>query len=201
MKKREKVETPEEKEKRFKDRFHKLLNAANSHAASPKAIEAFQETVADCRREGFEFWRETNVRSPLEAALWVVLEVDAQKVLGGAIPVVWKEQAKDFLKESGHADASPIEKTLIEHAAVCWLRLSAMEIYYSAAMNANNTLTKAAFIDKRLTLTQRRYARAVETLSRFRMMAEATRLLEARADAAGAARRVNNMRTLKAVTA
>jgi hypothetical protein len=198
---KKKVETPEEKEKRFKDRFNKLLNAANSHRASEQAIKAFQDVVADCRREGFEFWRESNVRSPLEAALWVVLEVDAKKVLGGAIPTIWTEQAKDFLKDSGHADASPIEKTLIEHAAVCWLRLAAMEIYYSAAMRAEgNTLARCAFVEKRLMLTQKRYARAVETLTRHRMMAMATRLLEARADATGAARRVNNLRTLKALS-
>jgi hypothetical protein len=142
------------------------------------------------------------VRSPLEAALWVVLEVEAKKVLGGGIPVVWKEQAKDFLKDSGHAEATPVEKTLIEHAAVCWLRLAAMEIYYSAVMStAGNTLERCAFTEKRLTLAQRRHARAVETLSRFRMMSEATRILEARTGAAGAARRVNNMRTVKAVTA
>jgi len=202
MSKQKKVETPEEKEARFKDRFNKLLSAANSHTASPVAVKAFQETVAECRAAGFEFWRGTNVRSPLEAALWVVVEVDATRVLCGAIPVIWKEQAKDFLKDSGHAEATPIEKTLIEHAAVCWLRLAAMEIYYSAAMRAEgNTLARCAFVEKRLMLTQKRYARAVETLTRHRMMAEAARLLEARADASGAARRVNNMQTLKAATA
>jgi hypothetical protein len=201
MKKEKKVETPEEKEARYKDRFTKLLKAANSQTASPAAVTAFQETVAECRAAGFEFWRETNVRSPLRAALGVVLDIDARTVLGGAIPTIWTEQARDFMKESGIDDATPIEKTLIEHAAVCWIRLSAMEIYYTAAMRAQGNTTKwLSFVETRLTLTQRRYARAIETLARFRMMAEATRLIEARADAAGAARRVNNMRTLKAVT-
>lgn len=128
------------------------------------------------------------------------MDIDARAVLGGAIPTIWTEQARDFMKESGIDDATPIEKTLIEHAVVCWIRLSAMEIYYTAAMRAQgNTAKWLSFVEKRLTLTQSRYARAVETLTRFRMMAEATRLIEARADAAGAARRVNNMKTLKAM--
>ncbi|HEV7904212.1 MAG TPA: hypothetical protein VGO96_10250 [Pyrinomonadaceae bacterium] len=90
---------------------------------------------------------------------------------------------------------------MIEHMAVCWMRLAVMEIYYSAAVGGQGSLKFLEFAEKRLTLAQRRYARAVETLSKYRMMVQATRLLEARADAAGAERRVNNMRTLKAVNA
>jgi hypothetical protein len=52
MQRQPKVERPEEKEKRFKDRFNKLLSAAKSHTASPKAIEAFQDIVAECRAAG-----------------------------------------------------------------------------------------------------------------------------------------------------
>jgi len=203
MKKRvEKVETPEEKEARMWTLFNKLLNAANSQTAPPAAVKAFRDVVEDCRKMGFRFWRERRVRSPMEAALWVVLDVDAPKLMGGAIPVIWHQQALDFLKDSGHDDAPMMEQALIEHAAVCWSRLALMEIYYSAAHRATgNSIKWLEFTEKRLMLTQRRYARSVETLSKFRMMSEATRLLEARADAAGAARRVNNMRTLKAVTA
>ncbi|HZH91585.1 MAG TPA: hypothetical protein VEX70_13325 [Pyrinomonadaceae bacterium] len=202
MKKQKKVETPEEKEARMWTLFNKLLNAANSQTASPVAVKAFRDVVEDCRKAGFNFWREKRVRNPLEAALFVVVDVDAPKLMGGAIPTIWQQQAIDFLSDSGHDDAPMMEQTLIEHAAVCWVRLAVMEVYYSAAHRATgNSIKWLEFTEKRLILAQRRYARAVETLSRFRMMAEATRLLEARADAAGAARRVNNMRTLKAVTA
>ncbi len=180
--------------------FNKLLNAANSQTAPPAAVKAFRDVIEDCRKMGYRPWRDHRVRSPMEAALWVVLDVDAPQLMGGAIPVIWHQQALDFLKDSGHNDAPMMEQTLIEHAAVCWSRLALMEIYYSAAMRATgNSIKWLAFVEKRLTLAQRRYARSLETLARFRMLAETTRLLEAKADAAGASRRLNNMKTLKAV--
>lgn len=201
MKKIKKVETEEQKKERLWTLFNKMLNAANKQGASPLAVKAFRETVEDCRKAGFIFWREKSVRSPLKAALHVVVDVEAPKLIGGAIPIIWGEQVEDFLAELGHADAPMVEQTLIEHAAVCWMRLSVMEIYYTGAMAATGNSAKwLAFVEKRLTLTQRRYARALETLERVRMMSAATRLIEARADAAGAARRVNNMRTLKALS-
>jgi len=194
MKKREL--TTEETEAALKDRFHKLLDAANKRDAPAGAVKAFQAVTQEARRAGFYFWRHENVRSPLEAALFTVVDVDGTKMLGGAIPLVWQEQAKDFLEDLGHADAPPVEKTLIEHAAVCWIRIALMEIHYTATCAAaSNTLKRIEWIERRLTLAQRRFTRAVESLAKVRALTAATRLMESRTDAVSAAKRLNNVRT------
>jgi len=183
MKRKEQVETPEEKRDRLWKYFNKTLAAANKQEASPVVVKAFRAAMEECKDAGFHFWRERSVRSPLEAALRVIVDTEAPKLIGGAIPVIWAEQARDFLMESGHAEASTLEKTLIEHAAVCWMRLSLMEIYYTAVNGADgNTLKRLEYVERRLMLAQRRFTRAVESLGRVRMMQAATRLIESRTE-------------------
>ena len=113
MKKKEKVETPEEKEARMWTLFNNLLNAANKQDAPAPAVKAFRQIVEDCRDAGFNFWREKRVRNPLEAALFVVVDVDATKRMGGAIPVIWQQQAIDFLSDSGHDDAPMMTEAFV----------------------------------------------------------------------------------------
>jgi hypothetical protein len=67
--------------------------------------------------------------------------------------------------------APPLERMLIEHACVCWLRLAVMEIRYSCVVNANNTLTQMELTERWLTEAQKRFNRACESLARVRKLA------------------------------
>ncbi|MCK4513101.1 hypothetical protein KAW64_15245 [bacterium] len=78
------------------------------------------------------------------------------------------EELRDSL---GHARASAIEGLLIEHIALCWLRLFFMEFEYTSARKRGSvTVTQANFTERRLNHTQLRYLRACETLARIRGM-------------------------------
>ena len=110
------------------------------------------------------------------------------KVTGDLADVAIHDLVKDqtptvFVKESvtrglevlrdslGYGRSSAIEELLIEHIALCWLRLSFMEFEYTSVRKRGSiTVTQAGFAERRLNQTQRRYLRACETLARIRRM-------------------------------
>ena len=68
----------------------------------------------------------------------------------------------------GYADAPQLEQHLIDHVIACYLRLWVAERDYSAIHKNQHTLTLGMFWEKRLTMLQGRYLRAVEMLARVR---------------------------------
>jgi len=74
------------------------------------------------------------------------------------------------LRDLGYDGASPLERSLIEHAALCWLRLQCVEQRFSYITNEGCTLAQGDYWERRLSAAQRRYLRAVETLARVRRL-------------------------------
>ena len=68
----------------------------------------------------------------------------------------------------GYADAPQLEQHLIDHVIACYLRLWVAERDYSAIHKNQHTLTLGMFWEKRLTMLQGRYLRAVDMLARVR---------------------------------
>lgn len=82
-----------------------------------------------------------------------------------AVMTAW---AIEMAKELGTSKASLPEKLLIDHAVTCWLRLQAAELAYQAFQEQGGTFAKAAYLERRLSATQRRYLAALESLARVR---------------------------------
>lgn len=68
----------------------------------------------------------------------------------------------------GDDDAPQLERHLIDHVIACYLRLWIAERDYSAIQKSQHTLTLGAYWEKRLTMLQGRYLRAVDMLARVR---------------------------------
>jgi hypothetical protein len=81
-------------------------------------------------------------------------------------------------KDLGSDGAPMLEQLLIQHAALCWLRLTLAELAYSSAMKQTITLTLGLYMEKRLTMAQRRFTRACETLARVRKLSRNTPALQ-----------------------
>ncbi len=81
-------------------------------------------------------------------------------------------EAHALQRSLGIATATPLEKLLIQDVTICWVRLQGVEQTYSANFNTGNgvTLTKAAYLEKRLSATHRRYLQSVESLARVRRL-------------------------------
>ena len=77
---------------------------------------------------------------------------------------------RQLCQDLGVTDAPPLEKALISHVALCWLRLQLIEQQYSGVQAGNMTLPQGDYWERRLSAAQRRYLRAVETLARVRRL-------------------------------
>lgn len=80
-----------------------------------------------------------------------------------------------LLRDSlGWAEASELEKILIEQICLNWFRLNVLECAHSSAFLQDSSLVHQVHIDKFLTQAQKRYLRAVESLAKVRkLLAEA----------------------------
>lgn len=76
----------------------------------------------------------------------------------------------DLRLDMGWDKASLIERGLIDHVVLCWLRLYITELRYERNMEAGMTLAQGEYLEKKLTAVQKRYLRAVETLARIRKL-------------------------------
>jgi len=174
--------------------FSDVFDRANKTDARPADVAKLKTLLRD--NADLKLWR--NVSGLAGAAETMLLAHDS---ISPALGEVWRLRMINLREELGIQDAPEMEKLLISHAAVCWLRLNLLEIFNGQILNQSVSLDKAMFWEKRLVLAQRRFTRTLESLAKVRTLTAATRLIEARTEAAGAAKRVNNLRTLKALTA
>lgn len=95
------------------------------------------------------------------------------KSSGWLLEVSVKKRLEDLKTGMGYDTGSPIERILIEQIALCWLRVYWLENVFSQNIRTMS-LTMEWHYEKRLTLSQRRFNRAVETLARVRWLARRT---------------------------
>ncbi len=73
---------------------------------------------------------------------------------------------KDFMYDA----ASPMERMLIEHIVLCWLRLHERELRLESVLSGEPSFDQVEYYERRLSDAQRRFLRAVETLARVRRL-------------------------------
>jgi hypothetical protein len=80
-------------------------------------------------------------------------------------------QAAELLKrELGYEEADVAERVLIDHAVLCHVRLGMIEHLYSRHTSGAYRVDMAEHFERRLTMAQRRFTRAVTTLARVRAL-------------------------------
>ena len=95
-------------------------------------------------------------------------------------------------EELGYREAPPFERALIDHAALCWLRLQIVEQWYSEkALQGTHSIEVGWYFEKRLAATQKRYLRAIETLAKVRRLARGFTILNVAAP--GGQQQVNSL--------
>lgn len=72
--------------------------------------------------------------------------------------------------ELGYDTAGALERSLIQHVVLCWLRLHDCELRYHMMMGDNPTTNQALYWEKKLTANQNRYLKACETLAKVRRL-------------------------------
>lgn len=84
--------------------------------------------------------------------------------------IMMEARAKELAEELGLDTASPLERLLIEQVVIAWLRWQSVELNYQGNFEQSITLTKALYLEKRLSAAQRRYLQAIESLARVRRL-------------------------------
>jgi len=85
--------------------------------------------------------------------------------------VALEEYILSVRDEMGYHSAPMMEKLLIENIVTCWLRMQHYEQQVAFRMKGSYTLTILEFWERRLTMAQRRYLAACESLAKIRKMA------------------------------
>ena len=79
---------------------------------------------------------------------------------------------KELLKNLGYDTSSAVECLLIDHIALAWVNYHFVLFKYDAVTNGDGvTLSLGLYWEKRLSVAQGRYSRALEMLAKVRKMA------------------------------
>ena len=141
--------------------LRELLIAAQRRGADAKDVAALEQLFEDSSI----LWKAASLAH--NAAL-VAIETESRGSDGSRVAM--EANYWGVRRELGSNDASPMERLLIDHVALCWLRLQTLEHRYSRVMSESITLTLGQYWEKRLSAVQRRYLRACTTLARIRKM-------------------------------
>lgn len=156
---------------KIRTRFQALLDKTNKENPRSRDVKALSELLTG--NKSLELWRSVASAGYL-AELTVIENARATR----AVKECWKHRLQALKRELGSAGAPFLEQLLIQHAALCWLKLSLVELNYSNTMSQSITLTLGMYWEKRLTSAQRRFTRACETLTRVRKLSRNTPALQ-----------------------
>ena len=94
-----------------------------------------------------------------------------QMLLVGTTPhEAVRRNARSMRDAMGYKTAPELERALIDHVVLCWLRLQHIELTYTQVMDSAITCERGAYWERRLTAAQGRYLRACESLARVRRL-------------------------------
>jgi hypothetical protein len=101
-------------------------------------------------------------------------KISSQEVVQIGIRANILEMKNDF----EYRNSPMVERLLIDNVINCWLRYQWVEFTAALKMGKAVTIREIQFWEKRLSATQRRYLRAVETLARVRKITRQTPVLQ-----------------------
>jgi hypothetical protein len=150
---------------KIRNEFQGLLVKANKENPKPADVKALTDLLY--KNKGLELWKEIMGMGAL--AEHVALE-NSLGTRGQGSRECWKQRLESMRSDLGYADATPLERLLIQHITLCWLNLNVTEYKHSNIMKQSITLTLGMYWEKRLTAAQKRFSRACESLARVRRL-------------------------------
>jgi hypothetical protein len=152
---------------KIRERCRALLTKANKEHPRASDVKALKELL-DGNKE-LKLW--TAVMGMGELAENQALDtITDDRNSGHGSRECWKQRLQSMRADMGHDTSSPLERLLIQQVTLCWLNLSLLEYRHVNIMKQSITLTLGAYWDQRLTMAQRRFTRACESLARVRRL-------------------------------
>ena len=150
--------TQADETQKIRAKFDELLAKTNKEHPAPCDVKALSDLLNG--NASLELWR--SVASAGYIAELTVIE-NATAVAG--LKECWKRRLQALKKELGSEHAPILEQLLIQQAALCWLKLSLVELSYSSVMKQSITLALGMYWEKRLSAAQKRFTLACESLT------------------------------------
>ena len=141
---------------------------ARTMQAAQEYKKAQEESKAVELRKAYnldpELWRSKNL-SGIAALMFV------ETTLSGDLPsqVTFMENYRGKIRELSRATDTALERSLVEQAGLCWLRLQCVDIAHTQHSNGNMEVLE--FWDRRLSAAQMRFDRACMVLAKVRRLA------------------------------
>jgi hypothetical protein len=155
---------PKDETEKITKRFDELLARTNKNNPSDSDVKALRQLLKD----NPEMKLYDKIMGVMALAESHTLDCLAPSKGLGAVIQYKQDEVRDKM---GYQEAEGIEKLLIQHASLCWLRLALVEMGYSQVMAGNNSLKLCEYYEGKLSAAQRRFTKACETLERVRLMA------------------------------
>ena len=147
-------------------RFRELFDKANKRDRPGATAAAADLRTLMHKNAAENLWR--RVQGPMAVAEAFALEHSSGMTPG--VAECWRERLANMRRELAGEAPSEVESLLAQHASMCWLRLAEVELQYTSHLAKSHTFASGVYHEKRLTMAQRRFTKAVETLERVRMM-------------------------------
>ncbi|HKQ99931.1 MAG TPA: hypothetical protein VJT09_04620 [Pyrinomonadaceae bacterium] len=159
-----KLVDPKDETAELNARFDELLAKTNRNQPSEKDVKAFRRLLRDHPEQ--KLWQ--RIAGIIGHAESYALDSGP---LSPGLNEVLRHKQNEIRERLGYDEASEMEQLLISHATLCWLRLGLAEIRFTKVMSGNNSFKLCEFYERHLSLAQRRFTRACETLERVRLLA------------------------------
>lgn len=142
-------------------KWHALIKKIDVPKPAPKDLEAFRALLDKLP----EAWRAVGDLA-IQVSFGLVRELNG--------PAHYREAIEHGLMELsrtlGYDEAPALERLLVDQVVLCWLRMYIAEEWYSQKQKQGGTIAVMEHAERMLTMTQRRYLRAIEALARVRKL-------------------------------
>lgn len=154
---------PKDEAEKITKRFDELLEKTNKSDPKDSDVKALKQLLSDSP----ELKLHEKMMGVMSLAESHTIECLAPSK---GIGVILRHKQEGVREKLGYNEAEGIERFLIQHAALLWLRLALTEIAYSQVMSGNHSLKLCDYYERRLSAAQRRFTRACETVERVRLL-------------------------------
>lgn len=154
-----------DKELEQEKRVYELIKVCNSgDKPNPKAREELQELL-----------RESQVAKAVmenqEALYSVALKNRIENFKSSdAFKEVLKSKCRQLREQLGYDTANKLEKLAIEQIILCWVNYHLTKISHAGILAGSHNKDTGIYWEKRLSMANRRYNQALNTLSKMRKM-------------------------------
>jgi len=150
---------------KIRERFRSILMKANKKQPRESDIKALRDLLHGNKE--LKLWEAVVGMGALAESQVLDTILDGS---GQGMRECWRSRLTSMRADLGYAESPPLERLLIQQVTLCWLNLNLVEYRHTNIMKQSITLALGLYWEKRLTMAQRRFTRACESLARVRRL-------------------------------